>query len=95
MAIVIWWREAGLNPVWRHAFVGAVVASLLFEGAKEGFAIYVRNVPGYNVLYGAFVSLPFFLIWIYVSWLVVLFGAELTAALGNWKPREREDREPS
>ena len=76
--------------LWRHAFLGAVVASLLFEGAKEGFAIYVRNVPGYNVLYGAFVSLPFFLIWIYVSWLVVLFGAELTAALGNWKPRKRD-----
>jgi membrane protein len=72
---------------WRHAIVGAVTASLLFEGAKELFAVYVRNVPGYNVLYGAFVSLPFFLIWIYVSWLVVLFGAELTAALGNWKPK--------
>ena len=75
---------------WRHAFTGAVVASLLFEGAKEGFAFYVRNVPGYNVLYGAFVSLPFFLIWIYVSWLVVLFGAELTAALGNWRPRDQD-----
>jgi len=72
---------------WRHAIVGAVAAGVLFEGAKDLFAIYVRNVPGYNVLYGAFVSLPFFLIWIYVSWLVVLFGAELTAALGNWKPR--------
>ena len=76
--------------LWRDALIGAVVASLLFEGAKEGFAIYVRNVPGYNVLYGAFVSVPFFLIWIYVSWLVVLFGAELTAALGNWKRGDQE-----
>ena len=69
--------------LWRHAVVGAVVASVLFEGAKELFAIYVANVPGYNVLYGAFVTIPFFLIWVYVSWLVVLFGAELTAALGQ------------
>jgi membrane protein len=69
--------------LWRHAIVGAVVASLLFEGAKELFAIYVANVPGYNVLYGAFVTIPFFLVWVYVSWLVVLFGAELTAALGQ------------
>ena len=37
---------------WRHAFSGAAVACLLFEGAKEGFAVYVANVPGYNVLYG-------------------------------------------
>ena len=78
---------------WRHAIVGAVTASVLFEGAKELFAIYVRNVPGYNVLYGAFVSLPFFLIWVYVSWLVVLFGAELTAALGHWKPRRKTPHE--
>ena len=69
--------------LWRHAIVGAIVAGLLFEGAKELFAIYVANVPGYNVLYGAFVTIPFFLIWVYVSWLVVLFGAELTAALGQ------------
>jgi membrane protein len=70
-----------------HAFVGAFVASVLFEGAKEGFAFYVANMRTYNVVYGTFVTLPFFLIWIYVSWLVVLFGAELTAALGHWPPR--------
>ena len=69
------------------------MASVLFEGAKEGFAIYVANVPGYNVLYGAFVTLPFFLIWIYVSWLVVLFGAEFTAALGHWPEKAPQDGE--
>ena len=78
---------------WRHALVGAVVASLLFEGAKELFAIYVANVPGYNVLYGAFVTVPFFLIWVYVSWLVVLFGAELTAALGQRARPDPQDSE--
>jgi membrane protein len=70
--------------LWRHAAAGAALASVLFEAAKAGFAIYVANVPGYNVLYGAFVALPFFLLWIYVSWLVVLLGAELAAALGSW-----------
>jgi membrane protein len=77
---------------WAHAIAGAVVASILFEGAKELFAIYVANVPGLNVLYGAFVAVPFFLLWIYVSWLVVLFGAELTAALGNWPDRGGDRR---
>jgi membrane protein len=79
--------------LWRHALVGAVVAGLLFEGAKELFAVYVANVPGYNVLYGAFVTVPFFLIWVYVSWLVVLFGAELTAALGQRARRKPQDSE--
>ena len=68
-----------------HAFTGALVAAVLFEAAKEGFAFYVANMRTYNVVYGTFVTFPFFLIWIYVSWLVVLFGAELTAALGNWR----------
>ena len=76
---------------WAHAAVGALFACVLFEAAKEVFAIYVANVPGYNVLYGAFVAMPFFLLWIYVSWVVVLLGAEVAAALGSWrgKPRER------
>lgn len=70
-----------------HALAGALVAGLLFEWAKEGFAFYVANMRTYNVVYGTFVTFPFFLIWIYVSWLVVLFGAELTAALGHWPPK--------
>jgi len=72
---------------WAHAAVGGAVAAVLFEAAKELFAIYVRYGPTYNVLYGAFAALPFFLLWIYLSWLVVLFGAELTASLDYWKSR--------
>ena len=73
-----------------HALLGALVASVLFEAAKDGFAFYVANMRTYNVVYGTFVTFPFFLIWIYVSWLVVLFGAELTAALGHWPPRRQD-----
>jgi membrane protein len=73
-----------------HALLGALVASLLFEWAKDLFAFYVANMRTYNVVYGTFVTVPFFLIWIYVSWLVVLFGAELTAALGHWPPKKSE-----
>jgi membrane protein len=72
---------------WTHAAIGAIVAGLLFEGAKQGFALYVANVPAVNVLYGAFVAIPFFLLWVYVSWVVVLLGAELTAALEQWPGR--------
>jgi membrane protein len=70
---------------WRHAAVGGFVAATLFEAAKELFGYYVRYAPTYNVLYGAFAALPFFLLWVYLSWLVILFGAELTAALDYWR----------
>jgi membrane protein len=69
---------------WRHALVGGVVAAILFEVAKELFAAYVRYAPAYNLVYGTFALVPIFLIWVYVSWLVVLFGAELTASLEFW-----------
>ena len=65
----------------RNAFAGAVPAALAFEMAKYGFAIYVKNVPTYEVVYGTLAALPVFLIWIYVCWLIVLTGAAITATL--------------
>jgi membrane protein len=70
---------------WHHAAAGGVLAAVIFEFAKEIFAFYVAHAPAYNIVYGTFVAVPFFLLWIYVSWLVVLFGAELAASLDYWK----------
>jgi len=61
--------------------VGGVVAGVLFELAKRGFGVYVAHFPTYELIYGAFAIIPLFLLWMYVSWVVVLFGATLTAAL--------------
>ena len=72
---------------WRHALVGGITAGVLFEVAKEIFAFYVAHAPAQGVVYGAFAALPFFLLWIYLSWLVVLFGAELAASLDYWRTR--------
>lgn len=58
----------------RYAAVGALVSTILFELAKWGFAIYVTRFPTYRLLYGAVATVPLFLIWLYVSWVVVLFG---------------------
>ena len=69
----------------RHALAGATVAAMLFEAAKELFAFYVEHAPAYSVVYGTFVAFPFFLLWIYLSWLIVLLGAELTASLAQWR----------
>lgn len=70
---------------WLHALAGGLLAAVVFELAKEAFAFYVANVPGTSMVYGAFAAIPFFFLWVYVSWLIVLFGAELTASLDYWK----------
>jgi membrane protein len=64
---------------WRHAWAGAVFVALGFEVAKRALAWYVQSVPGYSMVYGAFATLPIFLLWIYLSWLIVLLGAVIAA----------------
>jgi membrane protein len=58
-----------------------VVAAILFELANRGFALYIAKFPTYTLIYGAFAAIPIFMLWLYLSWVVVLFGATLTAML--------------
>jgi membrane protein len=90
-AFFLVYRLVPHRPVaWGDALAGGFVAALLFELAKQGFAFYVAHAPTYNVVYGTFAALPLFLLWIYLSWLIVLFGAELAAALGEWRAASEE-----
>jgi membrane protein len=69
----------------RHALIGGVVAGIAFEIAKRGFAVYLARFPTYTLIYGAFATIPIFLVWVYLSWVVVLAGATLTAMLPAWR----------
>lgn len=69
----------------RHAAIGGVIAGAIFEVAKRGFALYIAQFPTYTLIYGAFAAIPIFLLWLYLSWVVVLFGATLTAMLPSWR----------
>ena len=64
---------------WAHAWAGAVFVAVGFEVAKRALGWYVKSVPGYSVVYGAFATVPILLLWVYLSWLIVLLGAVIAA----------------
>ena len=68
----------------KHAAVGGVAAAVMFELMKRGFALYIGKVPSYTLVYGAFATIPIFLIWIYLSWVVTLLGAVIAASLPDF-----------
>ena len=69
----------------RYGVISAVIAAALFEIAKAGFAYYVAAGPVYTTIYGALATIPLFLVWIYVSWAIVLLGAEFNYCLTVFK----------
>ncbi|MBY4677104.1 virulence factor BrkB family protein [Marinobacterium arenosum] len=73
----------------KHALIGGVVVALLFETAKRGFALFVTQFPSYELIYGAFAAVPLFLAWIFITWTLILLGAELTRALSVYRRSER------
>ena len=69
----------------RHAFIGGIVAAAAFESMNRAFAYYVEHFPTYKLVYGAFASIPIFLLWIYLSWLTILLGALIASSLSHWR----------
>ncbi len=79
---------------YRHALIGGVLATTLFELAKFGFALYLRQVPSYTQIFGAVAVVPIFLIWVYLSWVVILLGASIAASLSAFRFQPRALRLP-
>ncbi|MHA7841544.1 MAG: YihY family inner membrane protein [Gammaproteobacteria bacterium] len=69
----------------RYALLSGFLCALLLALMKWGFVLYLGYFPIYQKIYGALYVIPLFLIWIDLSWIVVLFGAELCYGLGATK----------
>jgi len=77
----------------RHALAGGLLATVLFELAKYAIALYLTHAS-YQKIYGAIAVIPILLLWIWLSWLVVLLGASLAASLSAFRYQPARMRLP-
>lgn len=81
---LLYYLVPGRRVELRHALVGGLVAGVLFELAKRGFALYVSRMSNFTMVYGTFAAIPVFLLWVYLSWMLTIFGAIVTAMLPDY-----------
>ncbi|WP_232756616.1 YihY family inner membrane protein [Thauera phenolivorans] len=72
-----------------HAIAGGLAAAVAFVLMQRAFGMFIARVPSYTLIYGAFAVLPIFLIWLYLSWMVILVGALISATLPAFLERQR------
>jgi len=65
----------------RYSAVGGFVAAIMLHFGTELFSLYITNFPTQQLIYGALAVIPILFVWVYFNWLIVLFGAEVTATL--------------
>ncbi|MBO4285407.1 MAG: YihY family inner membrane protein [Alphaproteobacteria bacterium] len=73
------------------ALVGALTAMVLFLVLRQGFSLFMLKNNTYKTLYGAVAAVPLMLVWMYLYWAVVIFGAVVTAALDEYRELDKRD----
>lgn len=68
---------------WRDGLSGGLLAAVFFELARIGFIYYIEQFPSYALIYGAFAVIPIFLVWLYISWFIILFCGLVTYEKAN------------
>ena len=75
----------------RHAVIAGIICAILFELAKYAFGIYIREMSDLENIYGTLAIIPLFLVWIYISWVIILFGAHLTFCLSQFYAEDKKN----
>ncbi len=78
----------------RPALIGSFVAAVLLELGRNTMSAYIANALTIKFLYGSLGLIPLFMLWVYIMWLVILFGLQVTATLQMLAGRSLEEIEP-
>lgn len=98
--LIAWLTFAGIYTLvphqrvsFRYALTGGFVASILLNFGTDLFSLYITNFPSQQVIYGALAVIPILFVWIYFNWLIILFGAEVTATLEEYSTTHKQLKE--
>lgn len=83
---------SNIKVEWRAAFIGGVFGGTLWQLAQWAYVNFQVGVAKYNAIYGTMAALPIFMVWLYLSWVIVLFGLEVTYAKQNLRSSGRDLR---
>lgn len=83
------WVLPSCTVPFRFAALAGLITTLMFEIVKYFFGLYMSYMPSYRLIYGALATIPIFLLWIYVSWVIVLLGALTCQIMTRGIPSDR------
>lgn len=90
----MYWFIPKAKVPFRNALIAGVITAILFEMLKQTFGMVMTNFTSYQAIYGAFAALPIFLLWIYLSWNLILLGVEISYTLTIFETKEVYPRHP-
>ncbi len=91
---LLYWTIPNRSVPLRSAFISGMFSALVFEGLRQVFGLVMSNFTSYQLIYGAFAAVPVFLLWIYLSWNVILLGVEISYAITAFSTRTDINRHP-
>lgn len=91
---ILYWTIPNRSVPVKAALIAGVFSAVVFELIKHLFGFAMSNFTSYEIVYGAFAAIPIFLLWIYLSWNIILLGVEISYALTAFNSGQDQKRHP-
>lgn len=91
---ILYWTIPNRTVPLYSAAIAASLSAVLFEILKNLFSFVMSNFTSYEIIYGAFAAVPIFLLWVFLSWNIILLGVEVSFALTAFHSGKEQKRHP-
>ncbi|OTG85630.1 hypothetical protein B9T31_10740 [Acinetobacter sp. ANC 4558] len=91
---ILYWTIPNRNVPIKAAFISGIFASVIFELLKNLFGNIMTNFTSYQIIYGAFAAIPIFLLWVFLTWNIILLGVEISYAITAFHAGKNTKRHP-